>query len=73
MTLDVTGSPTDTKKLYVILAPKITASELKAKTYGASQMGAIFHVTAQDLSPSGQTIDVTSTGYYFFNGDSSVN
>lgn len=72
-TLDVTGSPTDPNKLDGILTPRITASELKAKSYGSPQTGAIVYVTSPDFSPSGQTIDVTSIGYYFFNGDPSVN
>ena len=72
-TLDIVGSPTDPNKFDGVIAPRITASNLKSKSYGSPQTGAIVYVTSPDVSPSGQTIDVTSTGYYFFNGDPSVN
>lgn len=32
------------------------------------QTGALVYVTSADASPSGQTIDVTTVGYYYFNG-----
>lgn len=72
-TFDVVGNPTDANKLDGIIAPRISGDLLKVKTYTAAQTGALVFVTAADSSPSGQTLDVTSPGYYYFNGDVLVN
>lgn len=65
-TLDVVGFPADTSKLDGVIAPRITGNLLRLKTYTAAQNGAIVYVTAADSSPAGQTINVKSIGYYFF-------
>lgn len=39
---------------------------MRLKTYTPAQNGAIVYVTAADLSPALQTINVKSKGYYFF-------
>jgi len=67
-TLDVNGKPTDNTVLDGIIAPRITGDQLRAKTYTAAQTGAMVYVSAADTAPAGQTIDVTSPGYYYFNG-----
>lgn len=67
-TLDVVGDPITTSKLDGIIAPRITGNQLKAKTYTSAQTGAIVYVTSADTSPSGQTINITSAGYYYFDG-----
>lgn len=72
-TFDVVGNPTDNTKYDGIIAPRITGDQLKTKTYSSPQTGALVYVTAADSAPSGQTLDVTSPGYYYFNGDSTVN
>lgn len=72
-TLDVVGSPADNTKFDGIIVPKITGDQLRAKTYTQSQTSALVYVTTADSAPSGQTLDVTLPGYYYFNGDSSVN
>lgn len=72
-TFEVVGNPTDNTKFDGIIAPRITGDQLKTKTYTSSQTGALVYVTAADSAPSGQTLDVTSSGYYYFNGDPSVN
>lgn len=72
-TLEVAGNPTDNTKFDGIIAPRITGDQLKAKNYSSSQTGALVYVTAADSAPSGQTLDVTSPGYYYFNGDSAIN
>lgn len=68
-TFDVVGKPADTNKFDGIIAPRILGNQLKLKNYTSSQTGALVYVTDADTSPSGQTIDVTSAGYYYFNGD----
>lgn len=69
-TLDVIGNPGDPFKFDGIIAPRITGDQLRAKNYTASQNGAIVFVTQEDTAPAGQTIDVTASGYYYFDGNS---
>lgn len=72
-TFDVVGNPNDTNKFDGIIAPRISGDQLRSKTYTSSQTGALVYVTAADSAPSGQTLEVNSLGYYYFNGDPSVN
>lgn len=67
-TLDVTGKPTINTVLDGIIPPRIEGAQLRAKNYTTAQTGALVYVTLADPAPSGQTQDVTSTGYYYFNG-----
>ncbi len=69
--LDVVGKPASTNVFDGIIAPRITGAQLRAKTYTQKQQGALVYVTAADLTPSGQTAEVTSTGYFYF--DSNMN
>jgi hypothetical protein len=67
--LDVVGEPTDPTLSDGIIAPRLTGDQLRSKTsYGAGQEGALVYVTAADSAPAGQTINVTTSGYYYFNG-----
>ena len=50
------------------LTPRLTGNQLSTITYTDKQTAAIVYVTAADTSPSGQTIDVTEIGSYYFNG-----
>ncbi|AFR36084.1 hypothetical protein [Riemerella anatipestifer] len=68
-TLDVVGVPTNTQSLDGIIAPRATGEQLRAKTYTGNQTGALVYVTVADPSPAGQTIDVTASGYYYFDGN----
>ncbi|MBB4806303.1 hypothetical protein HNP38_001575 [Chryseobacterium defluvii] len=72
-TFDVVGSPDDDSKPDGIIAPRISGNLLKEKNYTNSQTGALVYVTSADSAPEGQMEDVTSPGYYYFNGDVSVN
>lgn len=67
-TLDVVGVPADKNKLDGIIAPRLNGDQLRAKTYTSAQTGTIVYVTAADSAPTGQTINVTVAGYYYFNG-----
>lgn len=69
--LDIVGKPTATNVFDGIIAPRITGAQLRAKTYTQKQQGAMVYVTAADTAPSGQTTEVTGTGYFYF--DSSLN
>lgn len=66
--LDVTGFPTVGSKLDGIIAPRLTGLQLRNKTYTAAQTGAIVYVTVADTAPAGQTINVNTPGYYYFDG-----
>ncbi|MGV0757254.1 hypothetical protein [Empedobacter brevis] len=72
-TLDVVASENDPSKMDGIIAPRITGEKLRAKIYTNQQTGALVYVTLADPTPSGQTSLVTSAGYYYFNGNNSVN
>jgi hypothetical protein len=67
-TLDVVGFPSTTSKLDGIIAPRLTGNQLRAKNYTSAQTGAIVYVTAADSAPNLQTVNVTATGYYYFDG-----
>lgn len=67
-TLDVTGVPGTKTKLDGIIAPRLTGNQLRDKNYTAAQTGAIVYVTVADSAPAGQTINVNSSGYYYFDG-----
>ncbi|RXM40472.1 hypothetical protein BOQ62_05790 [Chryseobacterium sp. CH21] len=67
-TFDVVGSPSNTSKLDGVITPRITGVQLKAKNYTAAQTGALVYVTSVEAAPTGQTVDVVSPGYYYFDG-----
>lgn len=69
-TLDVVGKNTDTTKPDGVIAPRLTGNELKAKdnAYGTAQTGAIVYATAAVSGSTPKTINVTSPGYYYYNG-----
>lgn len=69
-TLDVTASPTDLTRTDGFIAPRLTGNELKAKdsNYTNDQTGAIIYATAPANPTTAKTINVTSAGYYYFDG-----
>lgn len=67
-TLDVVGSPSVTTKMDGIIAPRLTETELNKKTYGTAQTGALVYITLADLAPAGQTVNITTPGYYYYDG-----
>lgn len=67
-TFDVTGFPANPNKPDGFIAPRLTGVQLKAKNYTTSQTGAIVYVTVAETTPTGQTVDVVSPGYYYFDG-----
>ncbi|WP_449398762.1 hypothetical protein [Chryseobacterium wanjuense] len=67
-TLDVVGKPANVSSLDGMIPPRITGDQLRAKTYTSAQTGATIYVTAADSAPAGQTINVKTPGYYYFDG-----
>ncbi|MFP3598637.1 hypothetical protein [Chryseobacterium sp. SIMBA_029] len=75
-TLDVEGKASTITSADGIIAPRITKQELAAKTagtYAFYQTGALVYVSditapTGAIPSSGQVAEVTTIGYYFFNG-----
>jgi hypothetical protein len=69
-TLDIAGKNTDATVADGIIAPRLTGNELAAKdaAYTTAQEGVIVYITAPVSVATDKTINITSTGYYFFNG-----
>lgn len=68
-TLDLVGNPTNITTADGLIAPRITLSQLNAKTsYSASQEGSLIYITDISGSTTTATALVTNTGYYYFNG-----
>ncbi|KQT26061.1 hypothetical protein ASG22_05125 [Chryseobacterium sp. Leaf405] len=69
-TLDVMATPADITKTDGLIAPRLTGNELKAKDglYGADQLGTIIYATSAASPVTTKTANVTSSGYYYFDG-----
>ncbi len=76
-TLDVTAKASDGSRAEGMIPPRISGNALKAadtnNVYGSAQNGAIVYVTsaASTANQTGQAVNITSTGYYYF--DSAIN
>lgn len=68
-TLDVVGTPGVLTSFDGIIAPRLIGDDLRSKTYTPTQTGALVYVTKADSAPQGQTQNVTSTGYFYFDGN----
>ena len=70
-TLDVVAKNADPAVVDGVIAPRLTGDELQAKdaVYLAPQTGALVYATSAVTTPGGtKTANVTSAGYYYFNG-----
>ena len=69
-TLDVVGKSTDNTATDGIIAPRLSGNELKAKDalYGVNEKGALIYATAAASPTTTKTVNVTATGYYYFDG-----
>lgn len=67
-TLEVVGKPDDVSHYDGIIPPRITGDQLAAKNYSISKKGAVVFVTNSPSNLSGQVINVTEPGVYFFDG-----
>ncbi|MEN4761457.1 hypothetical protein ABEG63_14050 [Chryseobacterium sp. C39-AII1] len=69
VTLDIQAkNATNAQSLEGVIAPRLLGSQLSAKTYTAAQTGAIVYITDATATLTGQTINVSSAGYYYFDG-----
>ncbi|WP_333661445.1 hypothetical protein [Chishuiella changwenlii] len=70
-TMEVASSPSNINQADGFIPPKLSGEQLKAKdgAYQTAQTGSIVYVTAAVNSPSPKTINVTTVGYYYFDGN----
>lgn len=77
-TLDIVKNPTNVNLPDGIIAPRLTGDQLKAKdalyikttsTVDGQTGTVVFVTTSVTGTPVGKTINVTSPGYYYFDGD----
>lgn len=68
--LDIHGFETDIKKADGLIAPRLTGNQLKAKDqlYTGELKGAIVYVTEAASPVTVKTGNVTTPGYYYFDG-----
>lgn len=73
-TLDVTAFKDDVTRPDALLVPRLTRAQLAAKNavYIADQNGALTFVTALDGSAVGKTVNVTATGFYYYDAPNNV-
>ena len=69
-TLEISGSPTSSSVADGVMIPKLTGEQLRLKNakYTSAQNGTMVYVTVRDVAPSGQTINVTDAGFYYYDG-----
>lgn len=70
-TLDVTAKTTDGTRPEGIIAPRLTGNQVKeADTqYSSEQTGTMIYVSSAVSVPSVKTINITTPGYYYFDGN----
>jgi hypothetical protein len=70
-TLDITAKTNGTKPEGLII-PQLTGSDIRiataASVYGTAQKGLIVYASAADSAPAGATANITTAGYYYFDG-----
>jgi hypothetical protein len=73
-TLDVVANTTDATKPDALLVPRMTRAQLAAKdaAYVAAQNGALAFITTLDGTAAGKTVNVTTTGFYYYDAPNSV-
>lgn len=69
-TLDITAQTTNGSKPEGLLPPRLTGDQIQAgdAQYTAAQAGIIIYATAAATAPSTKTANITSAGYYFYDG-----
>lgn len=69
-TLDVTAKTNDGSKPEGLITPRLTGDQIRLgnASYTGAQTGTIIYAISADSSPSGKTINITTPGYYYFDG-----
>ena len=70
-TLDVVAKTTDGSRPEGIIAPRLSGNQIKAgdAQYTVAQRGTLIYATAAVGTPSTKTANITSQGYYYFDGN----
>ncbi|WP_139258773.1 hypothetical protein [Chryseobacterium oranimense] len=73
-TLDVVANTTDNARPDALLVPRLSRAQLAAKdaAYTTAQNGALTFVNTLDGSAAGKTVNVTATGFYYYDAPNSV-
>lgn len=74
-TLDVVANTTDNNRPDALLVPRLTRAQLTAKDAAftnPAQNGALVFVNTLDGSAAGKEINVTATGFYYYDAPNSV-
>lgn len=73
-TLDVVANIADTTMPDAVLVPRMTEDQLAAKNaaYGTPQNGALVFVNTVDGATTAKTVNVTATGFYYYDAPNSV-
>lgn len=81
-TLDVAANTADNTRPDALLAPRMTEDQLAAKNLAfadgtagtpSAQNGALVYVTAVDGTTTAKTVNVTASGYYYYDGTAGNN
>lgn len=69
-TLDVVSNNTNGNTPEGFIAPRLSGDQIKLRdtNYGSEQTGSIIYATSPVTSPSTKTVNITSIGYYYFDG-----
>lgn len=67
-TLEVVGKPNDVNHYDGIIPPRIAGNQLASKSYSSAKKGALIFATSPSTNLSGQVINVTEPGLYYFDG-----
>lgn len=67
-TLEVVGKPSNVNHYDGIIPPRITGDQLATKFYTSAKKGAFVFVTSPATNLSGQVINITESGLYYFDG-----
>jgi len=68
-TLHVVGKPDDPNHYDGIMPPSITGDQLSKKIYSTSKKGTLLFVTLPPYISSGQVINISEPGLYYFDGN----
>ncbi|MEY8758928.1 hypothetical protein [Chryseobacterium tongliaoense] len=70
-TLEIASKTTDGSRPEGLNVPRLTGDQIKSADaqYTAAQTGILLYATAAPTTPSTKTINITSEGYYYFDGN----
>ncbi len=68
-TLDIVGKPNYPSHFDGIIPPRITGNQLALKSYSSAKKGAVVFVTSPPSTLSGQVINISAVGMYYFDGN----